>query len=73
MNPQFTPQFTPNSPPDEPPDEPPIHPPPPRCVCLFSRQVLIAEDFLTEHEAELIMTQAQGHMFKSAVSLKAKT
>lgn len=34
-------------------------------------RVLLASNFLTKHEAETIMTRADGHMFKSGVSLKA--
>merc|ERR1711920_539126 len=40
-------------------------------LSLFPR-VLLASDFLTEQEAQLIIDRADGHMFKSGVSLKAK-
>ena len=39
-------------------------------VSLFPR-VLMASDVITEEEAKLIMTRADGHMHKSGVSLKA--
>ena len=39
-------------------------------LSLFPR-VLLASNFLTEREAELITTRADGHMFKSGVKLKA--
>ena len=37
----------------------------------LSPRVLLASDVLTEAEAGLIMSRAEGHMFKSGVSLKA--
>ena len=39
-------------------------------MSLFPR-VLLASNFLTDSEAELIISRADGHMFKSGVSLKA--
>lgn len=39
-------------------------------MSLFPR-VMLASNFLTEREAELIISRADGHMFKSGVSLKA--
>ena len=38
---------------------------------LCSPRVLLVSDFLQEDEAERIIRRADGHMFKSGVSLKA--